>query len=51
MMDGRLVVDMNLTASQTINNRPPVEGVLGSALSANPTYPVRDANGLSLIHI
>lgn len=45
MMDGRLVVDMNLTASQTINNRPPVEAVLGSALSANPTYPVRDANG------
>lgn len=46
LMDDRLVVDMNLTASQTINNRPPVEGVLGSALSANPTYPARDANGL-----
>ena len=45
MLDGRLTVDMNLTASQTVNNRPPIESVLGSALSANPTYPVRDANG------
>jgi TonB-linked SusC/RagA family outer membrane protein len=46
LMDDRLVIDMNLTASQTINNRPPIESVLGSALSANPTYPVRDANGV-----
>ncbi|MCU0341407.1 MAG: TonB-dependent receptor [Spirosomaceae bacterium] len=46
LMDDRLVVDMNLTASQTVNNRPPIDNILGSALSANPTYPARDANGL-----
>lgn len=45
-LDDRLTLDANLTASQTVTNRPPIESVLGGALSANPTYPARDANGL-----
>lgn len=46
LMDDRLTIDLNLTASQTVNNRPPIENIIGSALSANPTFPARDANGL-----
>lgn len=48
----RLNVDMNLNASQTINNRPPSEGnngasisIVGAALAANPTYPAYDDTG------
>jgi TonB-dependent starch-binding outer membrane protein SusC len=44
-MEDRLTVDVSLTASQTVNERPPIESTLGAALSANPTYPVLDANG------
>ncbi len=45
LWDDRLSVDVNLTASNTRNRRPPIEGLLGSALSNNPTLPARDANG------
>ncbi|GAA4452484.1 TonB-dependent receptor [Nibrella saemangeumensis] len=41
-MEDRLVLDVNLTASQTTNERPPIDGVLGAALSANPTFPAYD---------
>jgi TonB-linked SusC/RagA family outer membrane protein len=51
-LDDRLHVDLNLNASQTLNNRPPSEGnngasisIIGSAISTNPTYPAYDANG------
>lgn len=44
-LEDRLILDANLTASQTVTNRPAIESVLGGALSANPTYPARDANG------
>lgn len=44
-MDNRLTLDVNMTASQTVNNRPSIEGVIGAALSANPTYPAYDATG------
>jgi TonB-dependent starch-binding outer membrane protein SusC len=46
-LEDRLTVDMNLTASQTINERPSIDGIIGAALSANPTYPARDANGVA----
>ncbi|AQG82561.1 SusC/RagA family TonB-linked outer membrane protein [Spirosoma montaniterrae] len=45
LLDDRLVVDVNLTASQTVNERPPIEGIVGAAISANPTYPAYDATG------
>ncbi|QIP12766.1 TonB-dependent receptor [Spirosoma aureum] len=44
-LDDRLTLDVNLTASQTVNERPPIEGILGAALSANPTYPAYDSTG------
>ncbi len=44
-LNDRLILDVNLTASQTLNERPPIEGIIGAALSANPTYPSRDATG------
>ncbi|MDQ2656855.1 MAG: SusC/RagA family TonB-linked outer membrane protein, partial [Bacteroidota bacterium] len=51
-LDDRLSVDLNLNASQTINNRPPSEGnngasisVVGQAITANPTFPAYDVDG------
>ena len=44
-LEDRLTLDVNLTASQTVNERPPIEGIIGAALSANPTYPAYDATG------
>ncbi|MBO0934371.1 SusC/RagA family TonB-linked outer membrane protein [Fibrella aquatilis] len=44
-LEDRLTLDVNLTASQTVNERPPIESILGAALSANPTYPAYDATG------
>ncbi|MFT3704110.1 MAG: TonB-dependent receptor [Agriterribacter sp.] len=43
--DDRLTIDLNLTASNTKNERPPIETLLGSALANNPTYPVYNADG------
>jgi iron complex outermembrane receptor protein len=43
--DDRLYVDVNLTATNTNNRRPPIDGLLGSAISNNPTLPARDADG------
>jgi iron complex outermembrane receptor protein len=40
-----LSVDVNLTATNTNNRRPPIDGLLGSAISNNPTLPARDADG------
>lgn len=44
-LEDRLSLDVNLTATQTVTNRPALDGVIGAALSANPTYPAYDANG------
>ena len=46
-LDDRLQIDVNLNATSTLNERPPIGGMIGSALSANPTYPAYDvATGL-----
>jgi iron complex outermembrane receptor protein len=45
--DDRLVIDANLNYSNTVNERPAIEGLLGTALSNNPTLPVYEANGTS----
>jgi len=42
-LEDRLTIEANLTATGTVNNRPP--NALGDALSNNPTYPAYDANG------
>ncbi|MFD1141557.1 SusC/RagA family TonB-linked outer membrane protein [Larkinella insperata] len=44
-LEDRLVLDVNLTASQTRNQRPPTESIVGAALAANPTFPAYDATG------
>ncbi len=44
-LNDRLTVDMNLNATNTVNERPPVESIVGAALSMNPTYAAYDANG------
>jgi TonB-linked SusC/RagA family outer membrane protein len=43
--DDRLVIDANLNYSNTINERPAIEGLLGTALSNNPTLPAYEADG------
>ncbi len=43
--DDRLVIDANLNYSNTVNERPAIEGLLGTALSNNPTLPVYEADG------
>ncbi|WPP51456.1 SusC/RagA family TonB-linked outer membrane protein [Catalinimonas niigatensis] len=44
-LEDRLNVEMNLNAAQTISERPPIEGIIGTAISTNPTYPAYDENG------
>ena len=44
-LEDRLTLDVNLTASQTYNQRPPIESIVGAAISANPTYPAYDVTG------
>ena len=44
-LEDRLTLDVNLTASQTLNERPPIGSLIGGAISANPTYPAYDATG------
>jgi iron complex outermembrane receptor protein len=44
-LEDRLTVEVNLTATSTNGTRPPIQDVIGNALSNNPTYPARDANG------
>lgn len=43
--EDRLTVEANLTSTSTNGTRPPIQGVIGDALSNNPTYAARDANG------
>lgn len=45
LLDGRMSIDLNLNATNTVTRRPPIETLLGTALSINPTYPAYDANG------
>ncbi|MEO5591632.1 MAG: TonB-dependent receptor [Chitinophagaceae bacterium] len=44
-LEDRRTVEANLTATSTNGTRPPIQDVIGNALSNNPTYPARDANG------
>ena len=48
LLDDRVSVDVNLNASNIRNERPPIQGMVGSALAANPTYPSTDANGVPI---
>lgn len=57
LLEDRLTLDVNLNASYTNNQRPPIDNssggpapgspgsLIGGAIAANPTYPAYDANG------
>lgn len=44
-LDDRLDLDFNLNATYTYNYRPPIGTMIGSAISANPTFPAYDSKG------
>ena len=46
LLEDRLIVDLNLNATNTKNERPPIGALIGGAISANPTYPAFDDQGL-----
>jgi len=43
--EDRLIIDANISFSNVVNLRPPIESLLGNAISNNPTLPVYEANG------
>ncbi len=51
LLNDRLNIDVNLSATNTKNERPPIGSMIGNAISANPTYPVYDANGLPVRYL
>ncbi|MDX1905941.1 MAG: SusC/RagA family TonB-linked outer membrane protein [Bacteroidia bacterium] len=49
LWNDRISVDVNLNATNTVNERPPYEYLIGTAISANPTYPAYDADGNAFV--
>ncbi|WP_153796104.1 SusC/RagA family TonB-linked outer membrane protein [Foetidibacter luteolus] len=45
LLDDRLVIDLNLSANNTVNQRPDIGGLIGGSLSTNPTIPAYGADG------
>lgn len=45
LLNDKLVIDLNLSANNTVNERPNLGSLIGGALSNNPTIPAYDANG------
>lgn len=45
--EDRLIIDANISFSNVVNLRPPIESLLGNAISNNPTLPVYEANGIT----
>lgn len=43
--EDKLTIDVNLGVTSTKNDRPFFGTIIGQAISNNPTYPARDANG------
>jgi TonB-dependent starch-binding outer membrane protein SusC len=43
LLNDKLNIDINLNATNTKNERPPINTMLGSAITLNPTYPAYDA--------
>jgi TonB-dependent starch-binding outer membrane protein SusC len=44
-LNDRLIVDVNLSANNTKQQRPNIGAAIGDAISNNPTYPAYDAQG------
>jgi TonB-dependent starch-binding outer membrane protein SusC len=51
LLNDRLNIDVNLAATNTKNERPPIGAMIGNAISANPTYPAYDANGVPVRYL
>ena len=47
--DDRLTIDVTLGVSTTKNNRPPFSSIIGDAISNNPTYYAKNADGTPLV--
>lgn len=45
LLNDRLVVEANLSANNTVNLRPSIGGLLGGAISTNPTIPAYNEDG------
>lgn len=45
LLNDRVTLDVNLNATNTKNNRPNIGGMIGGAITANPTYAPYDADG------
>lgn len=45
LLDDRLVIDVNINANNTVNTRPDIGGLIGGALSTNPTIPAYGTDG------
>ncbi|NCI48159.1 SusC/RagA family TonB-linked outer membrane protein [Sediminibacterium soli] len=45
LLDDRLTIDVNLSASNTVNTRPDIGGLIGTAISTNPTIPAYGTDG------
>jgi iron complex outermembrane receptor protein len=49
LLNDRLNIELNLNATNSVSDRPPINDLLGGALSINPTYPAYDANGAASV--
>jgi iron complex outermembrane receptor protein len=45
LWDDRLTFEVNLSANNTVNQRPNIGSLLGGSISTNPTIPARNADG------
>jgi iron complex outermembrane receptor protein len=45
LLDDRLVIEVNLSANNTVNLRPNIGGLIGGAISTNPTIPAYGTDG------
>ena len=50
LWEDRLSIDVNLSAANTKNERPPIQSMIGGALVANPTYKAYDAAGKPAVY-
>lgn len=50
LFNDRLKIDFNMNVPRTNTERPPIGTLVGDALTLNPTYPARDANGNPAIY-
>lgn len=50
LFNDRLKIDFNMNVTRTNTERPPIGTLVADALTLNPTYPARDANGNPAIY-